>query len=110
MAASTDADSLDRAFDIISDPTRRCLLRYLRARPQRTVPVDEVCQALAREQSDRDGPPRDADQLAVACHHVHLPKLAAANVIEYDRAARTVQYRADPLVERLLGASPDGSR
>ena len=109
MATNCDTESIDRAFDIVSDPTRRCILRYLHARPQSRVTVDELCR-VAREQSDRDGPPRNVDQLALTLHHVHLPKLAAVDFIDYDQSARTVQYRSGSFIEELLEAIPGDPR
>ena len=84
------------AFELLSRRPRRELLYWLYRRDDRSAPLDVLADALA----ERDvGIPGD---LRVALHHVHLPKLDDADVVDYDADQRTVRYRGDPLLGDLL--------
>ncbi|WP_435182022.1 DUF7344 domain-containing protein [Halorussus sp. AFM4] len=104
---STDAQSLDTVFALLRDRRRRFALRALADR-ESPVALDGLAAAVARrEAADADGPPREAsgtaapasptpdatpaatDDVAEALHHVHLPKLADAGVVDYDEADNT---------------------
>jgi hypothetical protein len=41
-------------------------------------------------------------QIGIHLHHVTLPKLAEAGVIEYDARSQTARYRGHPLIEHWL--------
>jgi hypothetical protein len=96
------AAPLDRAFDALCDSRRRRILRLVRdhdAPAQGHVTVDDVVP---------DGPARD--RIATRLHHVHLPKLADAGYVEWDRDSDTVRPgpRFDDVapILRFLDANP----
>jgi hypothetical protein len=64
------------AFELLANERRRALAAHLLAVP-RVVTVEELADVLA----DAD---TDATRVASKLHHVHLPKLEAAGVIEWD--------------------------
>ena len=107
MVTSRNAESIDRAYDVLGDYTRR--LRYLSARPERRVTINALCQTIARAQSGRNGAPHDADRLTLECHHIHLPKLAATDLID-SRSVRPERAVSGPFVEQLLAAIPEEPR
>lgn len=88
---------------------RRLALYYLRRRERATietlarwiaaveedVPVDEVAEA-------------DRTSVTVDLFHIHLPKLADAKVVEYDRRSGDVRYRDPPAaLEELISTCVD---
>lgn len=78
---STDAQSLDTVFALLRDRRRRAALHVLAARTAPVALADLAAAVAAREAAD-------ADAVAEALHHVHLPKLADAGVVDYDEADR----------------------
>lgn len=89
----------DRMFEILADGTRRSLLLELLERPPDDAvrldtpefvgPVLGGRTGPAEEAADRDG--RDADRLRTELRHNHLPRLAAADVVRWDRDRETVK-------------------
>jgi DNA-binding transcriptional ArsR family regulator len=78
-----DAEAVDDAFRAQSDATRRHLLAYLDERGD-AVAVSDLVEDLATALNE-DGAsarPRDEEALALRLHHVHLPKLEAAGLVE----------------------------
>ncbi|MFC7156824.1 hypothetical protein ACFQPA_15410 [Halomarina halobia] len=94
---------VDTVFGLLSDGRRRRVLTYL----DRHEPRIEVGRLAERLTEGRDGATPEA--VAIALHHVHLPKLDAAGVVSYDAAARTVEREpaADQLRPYLLLARAD---
>ena len=60
--------------------------------------IQEIARHLRRE-VETENPP---DRVMARLHHVVLPKLADANIVDYDREANTVQYIGHPFVEACL--------
>ncbi|WP_231189292.1 hypothetical protein [Haladaptatus sp. DYF46] len=58
--------------------------------------MTELTQGDGREPSERDV------DTEIAVHHIHLPKLADAGVVEYDQSAQQATYSAPPQVDALL--------
>lgn len=82
----------DRLFELLSHPYRRFVVGHLRSvdDPQS---VGEVAADLGAWQAELPPADRSADGVAgieTELHHTHLPKLAAADVVEYDPARGTV--------------------
>lgn len=78
--------------DVLSHPTRRALL-YALGRTETTT-LEAVARTLVEPDEYRfDGGTRleETNRGEVALHHVHLPKMAAAGVIDYDPEAKTVE-------------------
>jgi hypothetical protein len=106
---------LHEAFDLLENPRRRHLLRELSGTDG---PIDAG--RLATRVADREpGPvtPAVERRVTVSLHQLHLPRLADAGVIGYDRDERTVtptsQVTRLRAVVRAAAAtfdSPGGSR
>lgn len=94
--------SLDETLGLLSNRERRALLAYLREEGDRTVTFDEVVDHLVAQRSERIGEQTDRDHVARSLHHVHVPKLAEAGVVEYDTQDRTIRYRPDSRLETWL--------
>ncbi|MWG33901.1 DUF7344 domain-containing protein [Halomarina oriensis] len=70
------------AFELMANRRRRHVLSYLRG-VTGVVSVDDLAsQVIARELLE--GGPVDPDSVEATLRHVHLPKLDAAGLIEFD--------------------------
>lgn len=82
MATSNHSDddpSLDRIHDILANPARRALLKLLRETDPLTM--EAAADHLAETHQN------DLDQIKIVLYHRHLPKMADAQVIDYDPEA-----------------------
>lgn len=88
---------LDRVFDSLSHPRRRCVLYSLR--DHETVAVDDLSATVAAWER---GVPEEAVSEATSgrvhadLRHVHLPKLERDGFLEYDSRSGTVRYGVQP--------------
>ncbi|MFC3477971.1 DUF7344 domain-containing protein [Halobacterium litoreum] len=82
--AAVDGPDPDDLFVALADATRRRVLWYLRAEDE--VAVDDLVDVLAGWQlADTDVvDAADRERIAVSLHHVHLPRLANAGLVEWD--------------------------
>ncbi|ELZ81012.1 hypothetical protein C453_18785 [Haloferax elongans ATCC BAA-1513] len=83
--------STDELFDILSDHRRREIIVELGSQ---TSPVTLF--GLAGTLSQRDPSHRGLvdEELIVMLHHIHLPKLDRAGLVEYDSALQLVTFGA----------------
>lgn len=99
-------ESTHRLFGLLSSRRRRYLLYHLRRAPDDAVDFDDAVErVLAWERADDDeASPEDAHRhdVAVSFHHVHIPKLVEADVIEYDERSETIRYHEAAAIERCL--------
>lgn len=86
----TPSLSLDVYFDLLADRWRRHLLYYFADTTAPTVTVDELVTHLIHrvDTAAAVGEKRVKTEL----RHKHLPKLAAASIIDYDVQDETVRY------------------
>lgn len=91
--------SADTTFSLLADGQRRRVLAYLSEMQGETADVGDLAEHVADEVDRR--------RALTALYHVHLPKLADAGVVEYDRRSETVRYTGDPSVEATLDAVSD---
>lgn len=115
-----DDDAIQQtAYDILSATARRFVLAHLNEQ-QRPVPLSTVADAFfawergvveAAAAGDGDGDDGEGRLRAeIALHHVHLPLLHRAGVLDYDDANRVVTgWRHDDLHARWLDDPPVAS-
>lgn len=101
-----DERTVDAVFDALADDHRRDLLAYLRDASEASV---EELATFVQRQADGARRGNDGNDLAVRLHHVHLPKLADADLVEYDRNAGRVEYVGGSEIAELLAAEPRGA-
>lgn len=93
---------LDRIFESLSHPRRRCVLYCLRDQEPRAV-ADLATEVAAWEQGVPVGEVSEATSRRIQAdlRHVHLPKLEDDKLLEYDFRSGTVRYgtRSDALDE-----------
>lgn len=83
---------LDRAFALLGHPQRLYLYVYLRCQPADEVSLDHLVSRLTRWERSLGATRTSRDDVTVALVHNHLPKLADAGVIDYDREADRVRW------------------
>lgn len=90
--AANEGLSGDALYGILSDRRRRDVLYHLNESEER-VELADLAQAVAvRETGSEEGSVSATDlrRVHVSLYHAHVPKLAAANAVAFDRSERTV--------------------
>lgn len=98
--AGTEADVPEYVVDALSDQQRRAIVSYL-ATADGSVSLRELADHLATSDDDTGGPTRSAPpskKLLVKLHHVQLPKLDEAGLVEYAPEKRRVAYAGEWLL------------
>lgn len=94
----------DLLFRVLSHVRRRYVLFYLRDRD--ATSLDELADVVAgwtTADTDALTTPRRRERVLIDLDHVHLPMLADAGLVAYDRDAGEVTRREVPdAVDRLL--------
>lgn len=102
------ADGWDDAAAVSRNERRRAALARLREVGSEVTVSDLAAEVAAHETDDDVAPAAsDVDEVGVALHHRHLPRLEDANLVEYDPGTGTVVYTGPPAGER--GTDRDGS-
>lgn len=84
---------VDSVFAVLSNERRRLILEHLFSRPP-PVSVSELVDLLATEELNGHERPEDLrDRVFTSLHHVHLPKLADSNMVDYDPDREEVVVR-----------------
>lgn len=87
----------DSVLSVLAVEARRQVVRYFVESSDRTATVDELTGYVAKRLDDRS-----RQHVRLNLHHVHVPKLANAGLVEYNPQALTVRYRRHPVAERLV--------
>lgn len=85
---------MDRAIELLANPRRRRLLRYLGEHSDTVFEREDLARVLAP--GDRHG----YEYLETVLAHRHLPKIADCSLIEYDHQSGTI--RVTGAVDELL--------
>lgn len=97
-----EGDGLDETLSTLAARRRRLLVTVLRDE-RRPMPRAELAEELLRRESGGDGVgPRERARVVASLHHVHLPMLADAGLIDYDRDADRVAYADHPALEEVF--------
>lgn len=105
---ATDADlpdvslSLDAILSVLAHHRRRDLLRYLIDSPDQTASVEACVDHLLKREGERTGERPSRDHVEASLHHLHLPKLADAGILDYDPRSREFRYWSHDRLESLL--------
>jgi hypothetical protein len=98
-----DGPFFDAVFGALADWRRREVVDYFRDTGATTATVDELAFLIAAYEPDgTGGASRPHEELVGELAEDHLPRLARANVVEYDSRSGTVRYRGQPTVEKWL--------
>lgn len=93
---------LNHVFKLLANHHRRHALTYLVGMDDDTATLDELSGYVAARHANSGNNPGHDDELARGLHHIHLPKLEAAGVIEYDARSETIRYHGQLLLEQAL--------
>lgn len=101
------AARLDTVFALLSDARRRHVIATLDTSDP--LGLSELAEAVARrERPGADPDPETVRQVEVALRHVHVPKLAAAEVVTHrDHGITLRPENADPLERWLASGTPE---
>lgn len=94
---------IDQRFALLDRYERRCIIRFLREAEAGHVSIGDVVGHLRKQ----DSTPDERDELAIALHHNHLPKLAEIGALDVDSRSETVRYNGDEVVEALLDSTSE---
>lgn len=98
--------SPDSVRSLLLNRRRRRLLDYLASRSNDVATLDELREHLVAaeaEMSDGYVPSSDhREEVETSLVHIHLPKLSAVGVLEYDDRSETVRYYGDERLEARL--------
>lgn len=78
---------IDDVFAILANDRRRMLIRTLEMRSESELTLTELAAELCQLTEPTETERR---KIAVTLHHVHLPMLAALDVLEYDAERRVI--------------------
>ena len=93
----------DELLELVADGTRRTVLRTLIDREDGRARVDELASIVAATAGPSVGNcPTSHETVRTRLHHRHLPRLAAAGIIEYEEERCTVRYYRNECLEALL--------
>lgn len=92
------ATAPETVFELVADSHRHAIFAYLENTDDGRATVSDLAAYVSQCVSAGNAPAQTAVQL----HHVHLPKIDRANLINYDPEQNTVEYIGHPLVEDCL--------
>ncbi|WP_232686894.1 DUF7344 domain-containing protein [Halobacterium zhouii] len=104
LLATVDLSDTER-YRLLSAKRRRIVCGVL-ADADGPVRFERLAEAVATREAAPDGR-EEADDVAVALHHVHLPRLAEVGVIEYDPETKQVGTDQTDLERLRDGRSVD---
>ena len=105
-----DPSSLDDVFRALAASRRRAICRYFESSGDDDADFDELVDFVVEtERAERtDDRPDHRQEVAVDLHHVHLPLLSEADVVEFDPIGGSVRYVGDDRVDLILAEISNG--
>lgn len=94
--------SLNAILELLTHHHRRELLRELIDDPDHTANLDEITTILIDREIERTGKRPGRTEIETQLHHIHLPKLTNAGIVEYDTRSKEVRYRRHERLEDVL--------
>jgi hypothetical protein len=100
----TDAVPLSRSkcLELLASKRRQTLLELLVDSTEDTHSLESLATAIAQTEQETDLGARPDQRVCLSLHHVHLPKLDAADIVEYDPQRNVVEYLGSERMEQLL--------
>ncbi|WP_135534902.1 DUF7344 domain-containing protein [Halostella pelagica] len=92
MGEDSNPPATDRLFHLLADSRRRYALRCLCEHATQLTLADLADEVAVREREMPIGeiPAETVKRVYMALYHNHVPKLAEANVVEYDQETDTI--------------------
>lgn len=95
LEAENKGKDLDPLFEAFADERRRLVVQYLRHTSDGIASYDDLVDFILRHGHTQ----QESENIRSRLHHVTLPKLEEANIIEYDRRSATVRYDPCSIVD-----------
>lgn len=90
--------NIDSLLEALADERRRVLIQYLRDSSDGTASYDDLVDHVRKCCTDVGEP----EQERIRLHHMSLPKLEKACVIEIDSRSEMVRYDGNEVVDGLI--------
>lgn len=90
--------SLDSVLEILAEERRRLVVRHLRNTSNGVASCEELVDYISTHYSEE----QNAENIKIRLHHIDLPKLDSAGLIEYDSRSNTARYHPHPQVDALV--------
>lgn len=100
------ANAVSETFRVLAEPRRRTILRHFVSEGKATASYEELVEALL----SADGGPDSRQRATIKLHHVDLPALEEAQLVEHDDRSETIRYVENSLVEEVLDDGRDRTR
>lgn len=105
---------LDVVFDLLANQRRRRVLAALKG-DDRRLTLNDLTKEIAVQESEAlitDIPGDDVYDIFLSLQHTHVPKLAALELVEYDRKRNIVEPTdrlgsLEPQLSIAIGLDPD---
>ena len=94
--------SLDTCLDLLANRQRRRIIEFFVENETDHASIDELIAEVVQDGIGVTGERPEHDAVASTLFHVHLPKFAEADLLEYDPRNLQVRYRGDPKVEEVF--------
>lgn len=98
---STGTENLGAVFDLFSNSRRRYLLEYLFTVAGDVVEFEAAVNAVYKYETagTEAGDYSSRENVEIALHHNHLPRLANEGILDYDRRHGTIRFTGHPTLE-----------
>ncbi|WP_128477699.1 DUF7344 domain-containing protein [Halorussus pelagicus] len=92
--------SLDATLELLANHDRRAIISYLRDASRRTATADELADHLVERRAERTGERPGRSHVLSTLHHIHIPKMVDAGVVDYDARTQEIRYWGSDRLER----------
>lgn len=103
--STTDGDDrigFSQLFDLLSKKRRRYALYGLTDVSGSSMSLNALVDRVESLEDDDSATRRQREEIKLALQHTHLPKLADADVIEYDRSESELEFQGGRRVEQWI--------
>jgi len=100
-------NQLDQTLAMLASNERRKLVAYFDRNDVESASMEVLTTHLARTQVETDGGDPSTEAAKARLHHVHLPKLQAHGVVEYDSRSGEIRYHPDERIEAIVQFTAD---
>lgn len=90
-----DKQPTEAVFEALTDKRRQNVIVCLACSEQETMTINEVSEELATT------PGSSVETIKTSLHHIHLPKLEEAGLVEYDERSEAIRYRSSESIRKL---------
>ena len=100
--AETTAMSRAERLELLASKRRQTLLELLATSAEDVHTLESLATAITQTEQGTDLSAHPAHRVCLFLHHVHLPKLDAADIVAYDPEENVVECPDDGRLDRLL--------